>query len=280
MAHMESDRRTGSPESSRFWLSNKIQFNISFNGKVIAGLIFAGLLLSWEMTAQFGVISPLYFPPPSFILQKIGSLLTNGTLISNTLITLARMLIGLVIGGSLGLLLGLVMGWSDRFREVVDPFVAAIHPLPKIAILPLIMVIFGIGNLSIMIVVAAGAFFPMLINTMSGVVQIHPIHFDVARNYQASSMKVFQRVILPGSAPSILAGLRLALNTTLLLTVAVEMVSSISGLGGMIWMAWTTMRIEEIYASLVVITLFGILINVFLMLLTSWLLPWQEKRSS
>jgi ABC-type nitrate/sulfonate/bicarbonate transport system permease component len=87
-------------------------------------------------------------------------------------------------------------------------------------------------------------------------------------------------VILPGSAPSILAGLRLALNTTLLLTVAVEMVSSISGLGGMIWMAWTTMRIEEIYSSLVVITLFGILINVFLMLLTSWLLPWQEKRSS
>jgi NitT/TauT family transport system permease protein len=280
MAHLESDRRAGSPESSRFSLSNKIQLNFSFKGKLISGLIFAGLLLSWELAVQFGVISPLYFPPPSFIFQKIGFLLGNGTLLDNTLITLARMLIGLVIGGSLGLILGLIMGWSESFREVVDPFVAAIHPLPKIAILPLIMVIFGIGNFSIMIVVAAGAFFPMLINTMSGVVQIHPIHFDVARNYKANSMKVFQRVILPGSAPSILAGLRLALNTTLLITVAVEMVSSLSGLGGMIWMAWTTMRIEEIYASLVVITLFGISINLLLMLLTAWLLPWQENRSS
>jgi len=187
---------------------------------------------------------------------------------------------GLLIGGAAGLVLGLVMGRSRAVRAVMDPFVAALHPLPKIAVLPLIMVILGIGDASRVAVIAGGAFFPLLINTMSGVDQINPIHLDVAHNYGAGQLKVFRRVLLPGAAPSIMAGLRLALNTALLLTIAVEMISARDGLGGMIWMAWSTLRVEEIYVALVLTIVLGLLINVVLAGLDRVLLPWQHGNAA
>jgi NitT/TauT family transport system permease protein len=237
--------------------------------------VLASLAL-WEIGVQRGAISALYYPPPSAILGVLQRMLASGELFGHISATLWRMLVGLLTGGGLGLVLGMLMGWSRDLRAVLDPLIAAIHPLPKIAILPLIMVIFGIGETSMILVVAMGAFFPMLINTLAGVLQIHPIHFDVARNYGASRLKIFQRVIWPGSLPLILTGLKLAINITLLLAVGVEMVSARKGLGAMIWMAWTTMRTEEIYASLLIITLMGILVNLLLHVITTKLVPWQE----
>ena len=140
------------------------------------------------------------------------------------------------------------------------------------------MVIFGVGDVSRVIVIAAGAFFPFLINTMSGVSQINPIHFDVAHSYRAGRLRIFRRVVLPGAMPSILAGVRLGLNSALLLAIAVEMVSTRDGLGGMIWLSWTTLRTEEIYAVLVVTVAFGLAVNLALAWATKILVPWQQER--
>jgi NitT/TauT family transport system permease protein len=123
--------------------------------------------------------------------------------------------------------------------------------------------------------VATAAFFPLLINTVAGVQQIPPQHFEVARSYGASPLKQFQRVVAPGSLPYVLAGLRLGLNGALLLTIAVEIVSSGSGLGADIWLAWMTMRVENLYATLAVITLIGLVLNGGLNWLARRLLPWQ-----
>jgi NitT/TauT family transport system permease protein len=241
--------------------------------------IALALLVVWELGVRSRVIAAFYFPSPSFIAQTFCKLLSDGILIEHLQATLLRLLAGLLMGSLPGLLLGLAMGWSARLREVVDPFIAAVHPLPKIALLPLVMVIFGVGNTSLVIVAAAGAFFPMLINTMAGVRHINPIYFEVARNYGASRSKVFQRVVVPGSLPAILTGLRLAVNTTLLLTVAAEMVSSRRGLGAMIWLTWNTMRTEEIYVALFIITLLGILFAQLLHHLSTRLVPWHAERS-
>jgi len=108
---------------------------------------------------------------------------------------------------------------------------------------------------------------------------INPIYFDVARNHRASRGKVFRRVVVPGSLPAILTGLRLAVNTTLLVTVAVEMVSAYQGLGAMIWMTWNTMRIEEIYVALLTITVLGIIFTLLLQRLATRLTPWHVERS-
>jgi NitT/TauT family transport system permease protein len=140
------------------------------------------------------------------------------------------------------------------------------------------MIVFGIGETSKVVVVAVASFFPMLINTMAGVRQIHPIHFEVAKNYGASLRKIFTRIVVPGSLPLILTGMRLALNIALLLTIAVELVAAQKGLGSMIWFAWETMRTEELYVSLIVTAILGISFNFLLQTITKYLIPWRVIR--
>ncbi len=240
--------------------------------------VAVGAVAGWEAASRQGWLSPLLFPAPSAIAAKTAALMASGELPRQTAATMSRVFIGLVLGGVPGAVVGLLMGWSRRARALGDPLVAALHPIPKIAILPLIMVAFGIGETSKIVVVAVSAFFPMLISAMEGVRQISPIHFEVARNCGASRLKILTRVVMPGSLPLLLTGARLALNTALLLTIAVELLLTESGLGSMIWMAWQTLRIDQLYASLFVIAVLGVLFNALLQYLSARLVPWQEER--
>ena len=165
-------------------------------------------------------------------------------------------------------------------RRIIDPLVAALHPIPKIAVLPLIMIVFGIGESSKIVSVAVAVFFPVLINTMAGVLQISPIYFEVAKNYGASLFRVLTRVVVPGSLPMVLTGMRLALNVALVVTIAIELVAAQEGLGDMIWFAWETLRTEELYVSLAVTAALGISFNVLLQYLTARLVPWQAEREA
>jgi NitT/TauT family transport system permease protein len=236
------------------------------------------LLAGWEWLVRKGRLSSLFFPAPSVIVLTLVQLLTSGKLATNVGATLSRVFLGFALGGLPGLVLGLLMGWSRRLRAVIDPFIAAAHPVPKIALLPLIMIVFGIGESSKVIVVGVAAFFPMVINAIAGVRQISPIHFEVAENYGADRIKVFTRVVVPGSLPLVLTGARLALNTTLLLTIAVELVAAQQGLGAIIWFAWQTLRTEELYASVAVTAALGISFNLLLQRLAVHLVPWQVER--
>jgi ABC-type nitrate/sulfonate/bicarbonate transport system permease component len=244
----------------------------------LPALIVVTGLIAWEWSVRSGRLSALFFPAPSVVIMTIGRLLGSGELAVHTRATLLRVACGLVLGGVPGLLAGLAMGWWRPLREALDPLVAAVHPLPKIAILPLIMIIFGIGESSKIVAIAVGTFFPMLINAMAGVRQISPIHFEVAKNYGASPSKVLTRVVIPGSLPLVLVGARLALNVALLFTIAIELVSAPEGLGEMIWFAWQTLRTEELYASLAVIGALGIVFNLLLQLLGRRLVPWHAER--
>lgn len=280
MEHLESDRGRGAAKLKPVRLKSIPEPGQASKFRWLpVGLVLL-VFLVWEAGSRSKLVPGLYFPAPSLILATAWRLAKNGVLPVHLLATLERIIWGGLIGGIAGLFLGLGMGWSERLRLAVDPVIAALHPLPKIAILPLLMVYFGVGNQSMILVIALSALFPMLISTMAGAAQIHPIHFDVAKNLGASPVKIFQRVIFPGSLPAILTGLRLALNTALLITVAVEMVSSRQGLGSMIWLAWTTMRTEEIFVSLLTITLLGLLINAGITLLSTWLIPWKAVRTT
>jgi NitT/TauT family transport system permease protein len=156
--------------------------------------------------------------------------------------------------------------------------IAAIHPIPKIAIFPLILIIFGIGEVSIIVVIAISAFFPALVSSMTGVSQLDPIYFEIAHNYGANRWKTFFRILLPGSLPMILSGVRLGLNAGLLITIAVELLSSKAGLGLLIWFSWQTLRVEELYATMIVVSCIGILINYGLKAIFDWLAPWNSEK--
>jgi NitT/TauT family transport system permease protein len=243
---------------------------------VFSVIIISALILLWEIASRREWISSIFFPAPSIIVNSLIELTASGTLLRHISATLYRMLAGLALGGSLGLIVGLSMGWSRAIRQALDPVIAAFHPMPKIAILPLIMIIFGIGEASKVVAVAVAVFFPMLINSLAGVRQINPIYFDVARLHRASTLKTFTRVVLPGSMPTIMAGLRIALNSALLITIAVELVTAREGMGALIWLSWEILRTENLYAGLVVIGVVGILANVLMRSLSQRLLPWQH----
>jgi len=245
----------------------------------LPGLIVLVGLIVWELLSRAGLISLLFFPPPSIILRALIEIISSGDITTHLTTTLARIGLGFLIGGVSGLILGLGMGWSPRLQKIVDPIIAAVHPIPKIAIFPLIMIIFGIGESSKIVAIAIASFFPMLINSMAGVRQIHPIYFEVTQNYGASRWNTFKRVVFPGSLPMILTATRLSLNMALVITIAVELISADEGLGVMIWYSWQTLRIEELYASLIVISILGISLNQLLQWLSKRLVPWHIQPS-
>ena len=268
---MEDARRRGAPEP--------VPAQLSFGPRPerwIAPVVLLAALGSWEWSVRAGLVSPLFFPAPSVIAVAGTRMFLSGELGRHLGSTLYRVLAGFALGGLSGLVFGLIMGWWPRLRAVMDPLIAAAHPLPKIALLPLIMIFFGIGEISKIVAVAISAFFPMLINAMAGVRQIHPIHYEVARNYGASPVRVLARVVVPGSLPLVLVGARLALNSALLVTIAVELISAQDGLGSAIWLAWETLQTEKLYVGLLVIAILGAGINQLLQMLTQFLTPWQN----
>ncbi len=243
-------------------------------------LVVAGLFAFWEVMGRAGLISPIVAPAPSVVLGTLVTEIRSGNLASHLSATAVRLVVGLGVGGTIGILAGLAMGLSSRLRMVLDPIVAAVHPLPKIAILPLVMVVLGIGEQSKFAVIALAVFFPLVISTMTGVRQISPVHLDVARSYGATRRKLFTRVVIPASLPMILGGLRIALNTALGVTISVEVLAASRGLGALIWLSWEVLRIEVLYAALFVVAALGILFNVLIQFLLTRLVPWAPKMES
>lgn len=237
--------------------------------------VVVGLLAVWEAAVRTGLLPSFYFPPPTHVARGLADLVRSGLLAEHGGATLYRVVAGLLLGGTLGLLVGVAMGRSTPFRRLADPVVGALYPTPKLAILPLVMVFLGIGEASKLFIVALAAFFPMLISSLAGVRQIPAIYFEVASNYGTGRLNLLKRVILPASLPGVLAGLRIALNSVIHVTIAVEIVSAVRGLGALVWLSWEVLRVEQLYATLVVISLLGIASTWGLDRLTRRLIPWR-----
>ena len=238
------------------------------------------MVAAWEVAARAGAVPVLFFPAPSRIFATVVRLAAEGVLAVHLGATVGRTLLGALLGCAPAAFVGLAMGWSPRVRAALDPIVAALHPLPKIALLPLMMVLFGVGETSRVAAVATGAFFPMLLSAAAGVRQISPIHFEVVRSYGGSRRKLFSRVVLPGALPLLLTGLRLSLNLALLIAIAVELVAAEQGLGRLLWIAWETQRTDQLWAGLVVIAALGVGINVSLAVLARRLVLWQRDAAA
>src|SRR5919204_2218387 len=158
-----------------------------------------------------------FCPPPTAIAQAFPGLLASGELWDDTLISLGRIGIGFLIGAVPGLVLGLAMGLSRYLRAAVNPMVGALYPIPKSAILPLLILIFGTGEGSKYAIVASGVFFLVLLNTVAGVLSIEPVYLDVGKNFGAGRLQTFRTIAFPGALPLIITGIRLAWGNALIL---------------------------------------------------------------
>jgi len=236
------------------------------------------LLLVWELLVRSRILDARFFPAPSAVLKTLATLLTSGVLLSHIGISLTRIAAGFAMGALSGMILGLLMGVSRLMRAAIKPLVGVIYPIPKIAILPLVMLIFGLGEPSKYVIVAIGVFFLVLLNTMAGVMNIDKIYFEVGRNYGARRFDALLTIAIPGALPLIFTGLRLAWGTALLLIVAAEFVSSRSGVGFLIWNAWQTFAVEEMYAGLLTISALGLVSFAIFDVIERRLVPWKPDR--
>jgi ABC-type nitrate/sulfonate/bicarbonate transport system permease component len=235
------------------------------------------LLLIWEAMARIGWLDLRFFPPPSKVVVTLGELTASGELWRHLYATLYRVWWGFVLGAVPGVLLGLAMGLNRWMRAVLDPIIAATYPLPKTAMVPLLLLIFGIGETSKVALLVIGVFFPVLINTLAGVTQIGRIYFDVGQNFQASRTRVVRTIAIPGALPTILAGLRLGAGLALILVYVAELVGTDRGIGYMMWNAWTIFAVDRMYAGLLVIGILGYLISLCFDFAERWLVPWRVR---
>jgi ABC-type nitrate/sulfonate/bicarbonate transport system permease component len=234
-----------------------------------------GLLLAWELAAQTGLIDVRFFPAPSSIIAKLFEMARSGELTENVLISLQRIVLGFLLGGVPAILIGIAMGIWRPIRALVDPLIVATYPIPKSSLLPLILLIFGLGEMSKVMMVAIGVFYPMAINATAGVLQINQIYLDVGKSFKASPWDTFRTIALPGALPFIMTGVKLGAGLALILIAVAEMVGAKSGIGYMIWSAWETFAVAKMYVGLFVIALIGFAISLLLNEVERWVIRWK-----
>jgi len=234
------------------------------------------LLLLWETLARTRTIDPRFWPAPSSLLGTLWELIEEGSLLANVRISLGRILVGFAVGAVPAIVFGLLMGLFWPLRVMLMPVAASIYAIPKIALVPLILLVFGLGETGKYVIVAISIFFLVLLNTMAGVLAIDPSFKDVARNLGASRLALFFTVAFPGALPSIFTGLRLGLGFALVVIVGTEYIApNRDGVGYFIYNSWNTLAINKLFVGLIVTGLMGWLLSLALDLLERVVLPWK-----
>ncbi len=234
-------------------------------------LLPALILLGWEALARAGHIPPTLLPAPSAVLAAGLRLARSGELGANAWISTQRALAGLLVGGGIGLALGLANGLSRRSELLTDTTLQMARNVPHLALIPLVILWFGIDEEAKVFLVALGVFFPLYANTLHGIRNVDPQLVEMGRAYGMSGPELFRRVILPGALPSILVGLRYSLGIMWLTLIVAETVSASSGIGYMAMQAREFLLIDVVVLSIGVYALLG--------KLADSLARWLERRT-
>jgi len=237
----------------------------------------AGFFLVWQAGATYGLLDPLFFPPPTVLLATIIEMGRAGDLWEHVSATVSRAVLGFLLGSIAGIATGAAMGASQTIRRSLEPVISAIYTLPKMTLLPMLMLLVGVGDTARHIVIAATCFILVTIHALDGVRSVRRHYVEMAYNCGASPATVFRRVYLPASAPQIFTGVRLAAGRALIVTLSVEMISAREGLGALVWSSWQTFATERLYVAVVISALLGTVIHRSLRLLEGRLLPWRER---
>jgi len=253
----------------------------------------AVLIAVWQLLSMKGYVNPLILPAPSAVLARWYQYLSpidaydpaksgyvawllSGELVHDAYASLYRVVVGFLIGAGLALPLGLAMGATERFYKLFDPLVQVLRPIPPIAYIPLSILWFGLGNPPAIFLISIGAFFPVLMNTISGVRHVDGIYIRAARNLGAGRATMFLRVILPAATPYILTGARIGVGTAFIVVIVSEMIAVNNGLGYRILEAREFFWSDKIIAGMLSIGLLGLGIDTGMERLNAHLLKWHR----
>ena len=261
---------------------------------IIEGLAVPVVLLAlWQAFCSSGLVNPQVLPSPGAVAARWWQYLApqeafdaangswwawlvSGELIRDAIGSLTRVALGFLVGGGLALPLGLFMGASDTVYRYVNPLMQVLRPIPPIAYIPLSILWFGLGNPPAVFLIAIGAFFPVLMNTIAGVRHVDGIYIRAARNLGASRRTIFRRVILPAATPYILSGARIGIGTAFIVVIVAEMIAVNNGLGFRILEAREYFWSDKIIAGMLTIGLLGLAIDMAVSRLNTHLLRWHR----
>lgn len=235
------------------------------------------LLLAWQIGAQAGWIAPRILPAPTSVLRAGVVLTRTGDLPRDIAVSAGRALLGFAIGGSIGFLLGLVTGLWAAAEGLLDSTIQMFRTIPSLALIPLIIVWFGIGEVAKIVLVALGVFFPLYLNTYHGIRTTDPALKEMGRVYGLSPYALFRRVIFPGALPSILVGLRFALGTVWLVLIGAETLAADSGIGYMTTTAREFMQTDIVVLGVLIYALLGKLADIAAKTLEKRFLQWHPN---
>lgn len=234
--------------------------------------------VAWELLTRFEILNPFYFPPFSKILEKGYELFASGAIWEHMWFSLTNFAIGFVISVVLGVLLGVPMGWYKAVSKTFDPLLSGIYATPLIALLPLIIMLFGLGAISKIIMTVLAAVFPILINTMVGIANTDHRLITMARAFGAKDNQIFRKVSLPGSLPYIVAGMRVALGRALVYIVVAEQYGAAMGLGYLSSVAAQRFQMAAMFVPIVIIAGLGAGLNELLKSFERRLEKWKPPR--
>lgn len=234
------------------------------------------VLAAWELLSRSGRINPAILPAPSAVVVRWWDYLITGELPRDAVASLTRVLVGFAIGTLLAVPLGLLMGARERIYTLFNPLVQLVRPIPPIAFVPLAILWFGLGNPPAFFLIALGAFFPVLMNTIAGVRGVDAIYVRAARNLGAPDSTLFRRIILPAAMPTILAGIRVGMGVAFIVVIVAEMIAVNSGLGYRILEAREYFWSDKIIAGMFTIGFLGLGIDTAISRLNGRLLRWHR----
>ncbi|WP_426454997.1 ABC transporter permease [Paenibacillus sp. S-38] len=235
------------------------------------------ILLLWQLLSSSGLISERMFSSPWLILNQYAELIRSGELLHYLRASMVRASLGFVLGGSCGLLLGLFVGMYRPVEETVNPTVQMLRTVPLLAITPLFIMWFGFGELSKVLLISLGSFFPLYVNTFLGIRNVDAKLFDVGRVLEFSRFDQITKLVLPAALPNILLGIRLSLSIAWLCLVTAELLGSDTGVGYMIQDARAFMQTDVVFVGITLFALVGKLSDSVVRYMESRLLRWQDS---
>ena len=235
------------------------------------------LVVVWEVLAQVGYVAPHVLPAPSKVVRTAYKLATSGTLLADLGTSLVRAAVGFVVGGSIAFALGILVGCSRLAEALVDRSVQMVRAIPFLALLPLVIVWFGVGEGQKIFLVALGVAIPIYINTTLGIRQVDPKLIELGRVQGLSTRQMISRIILPGALPSILTGVRYSLATAWLALVVAETIGAQAGIGFLAMDAREFLRTDVVVLTIVIYALIGVVADSLARLLERRLLAWHPN---
>ena len=266
-----------------------------FRNLLHATVLPAVLVVIWEILSRQGLISPHVLPAPTQVFLRWIAYakplepydpatmhyivwLFSGELPHDAFASIMRVLGGFGIGAALGLVLGLLMGGSSVFYALFNPLIQILRPIPPIAYIPLAILWFGLGNPPAFFLISLGAFFPVLMNTISGVRHVDPLFIRAAQNMGAGGMTLFLRIMIPAALPYILTGLRVGIGVAFIVVIVAEMIAVNNGLGYRILEAREYLWSDKIIAGMITIGILGLAIDIGMSRINRYLLRWHQRQ--